>query len=200
LQAKQTGLFAAIAVSSDSPHILAAAKESGADIAVARPSELATDVAPKIPAMLHCLLEVERQFGYEFRTYVDLDATSPLRLPSDIAAAVDLLETRGASNVISGAPARRSPYFNLVEENTDGFVGLSKSLPGGVVRRQDAPRCFDMNASIYVWHRDIFVRSPSVFYKDSLLYQMPEERSIDIDSELDFEIVEFLMRKRDAGY
>lgn len=195
-QAKATGLFAAVAVSSDSEEILAVAREWGADVLVQRPDELASDTAPKAPAIRHCLEEAERQLGRTFPVFVDLDATSPLRLPEDISGAVRLLEERGVSNVITGAPARRSPYFNLVELDAAGTARLSKSLPHPVARRQDGPRCFDMNASIYVWRRDAFLRHPAVFYDDTLLFEMPEDRSVDIDSELDFEIVRLLMERR----
>jgi len=64
------------------------------------------------------------------------------------------------------------------------------------VRRQDAPRCFDMNASIYAWRVAAFLENPSVFYQDTQLFEMPEERSVDIDSDLDFTLVELLLRKR----
>ena len=63
----------------------------------------------------------------------------------------------------------------------------------GILRRQDAPRAFDMNASIYVWQRSALVENPRVFYPTTLLFEMPAERSHDIDSELDFELVEWLM-------
>ena len=56
-----------------------------------------------------------------------------------------------------------------------------------------------MNGSIYVWRREVFYRNPAVLYDDTLLFEMPEERSIDIDSELDFEIVRMLLSKRDAS-
>lgn len=195
-QARATGLFAAVAVSSDSPDILAAAERAGADILIRRPDEMATDTASKMPAIKHCFLEAERRSGQTFDVLVDLDATSPLRLPSDIADAVALLESTGCSGVITAAPARRSPYFNLVEVGPDGFVHLSKPLPGEVVRRQDAPPCYDMNASIYVWRRDAVAGDLKVFYPDTRLLVMPEERSIDIDSELDWRIVEMLMEER----
>ena len=91
---------------------------------------------------------------------VDLDATSPLRLAEDIQGAVDLLEHNNVSNVITAAPARRSPYFNLVELADDGVVRLSKSLEKPIFRRQDSPQCFDMNASIYVWTRAALFASP----------------------------------------
>lgn len=198
-QARSSRLFGVIAVSSDSPQILDTARRHGADLVVERPPELATDTAAKLPAIRHCVEQAEKFAGKRFDVVVDLDATSPLRLPEDIRGAVDLLETGGASNVITGAPARRSPYFNLVELGEDDVVQLSKPLAKPIVRRQDSPQCFDMNASIYVWRRDALFDHATVFASDTRLFVMPEERSIDIDSELDFEIVEILMRKRAVG-
>lgn len=198
-QAKKSGLFAAIAVSSDSPEILEAARCHGADILVQRPDEMATDSAPKVPAIRHCLETAERELGRSVPVFVDLDATSPLRLPEDIVGAVRLLESSGASSVITGAPARRSPYFNLVELDAAGVPRVAKQLATPLTRRQDAPHCFDMNASIYVWRRDVFLANPAVFYDDTRLFEMPEERSTDIDSELDWDIVQLVMQRRKAA-
>lgn len=195
-QARASGLFAAIAVSSDSKDILAAARQYGADFLIERPADMASDTAPKLPAIRHCVSEAERLAGYRFDTIVDLDATSPLRLPQDIVNATALLEERKVSNVITGAPARRSPYFNLVEVGTDGVVRLAKPPAQPIARRQDAPACYDMNASIYVWSHQSLFDCPTLFNADTLLYAMPEERSVDIDSELDFVIVEHLMNAR----
>jgi CMP-N,N'-diacetyllegionaminic acid synthase len=197
IQARASGLFDAIAVSSDSDHILAIARSYGVTCLVKRPDALASDTAAKLPAIRHCLEQAEDQLGTRFDILVDLDATSPLRLPEDIRAAVALLEREPGANVITGALARRSPYFNLVERRPDGTVGLSKPPPGAVVRRQDAPPCYDMNASIYAWWTAEFRMAPAVFAARTRLYVMPEERSLDIDSELDFRIVEFLMQERD---
>lgn len=195
-QAKESGQFTAIALSSDSQDILDAALAAGADVAIRRPDELASDTAPKVPAIRHAFEEASRRLGIVPDVLVDLDVTSPLRLPADIVGAVGLLEASDATSVITGAPARRSPYFNLVEERADGTIGLSKSLPVAVARRQDAPRAYDMNASIYVWRAHRFLAAPAVFYPDTRLFVMPEERSIDIDSELDFRIVELLLAER----
>lgn len=195
-QARASGLFEAIAVSSDSAAILAAAREAGADVLVERPAEMASDTAGKLPAIRHCAETAEQRLGRTFDTIVDLDATSPLRLPEDIVGAVALLEESGVASVITGSPARRSPYFNLVEQRPDGSVGVSKPPPAQVLRRQDSPPCFDMNASIYVWRRDVLLADPKVFYPDTRLFVMPEERSHDIDSALDFEFVAFLMSRR----
>ena len=199
-QAKRADLFDVIAVSSDSQSILDIALKWGADIIVDRPAELATDVAAKLPVIQHCVAMAEKTIGVFGDVIVDLDATSPLRTVADIRGAVSLLESSNVSNVITGAPSRRSPYFNLVELNQSGYVQLSKPVAQRIVRRQDAPQCFDMNASIYVWQRDALFRQSSIFDSDTMLYVMPEERSIDIDSELDFEIVEFLASKRGKDF
>jgi len=191
-----SGLFDRIAVTSDAPDVLDTAERWGATDIVVRPPELATSTAGKVPAIVHAVLEVESRVGAFFTTAVDLDATSPLRWTEDIVGAVALLESSGARSVITGSEAHRSPYFNLVEEDqATGFVSLSKG-GAGILRRQDAPRAFDMNASVYVWQRDALVGDPRVFYQNTRLYEMPAERSHDIDSELDFELVDWLMSRR----
>lgn len=195
-QARASGVVDFIAVSSDSKDILQAAKDAGADLLVKRPDELATDQAAKVPAIRHSVEAAEAHTGKRFEVLVDLDATSPLRIPSDIAACITLLRAKNAPNVITAMPARRSPYFNLVEVHDDGRVTLAKPLAKPIVRRQDAPKCYDMNASIYVWQHDALFEDPAIFKPDTALYIMPEERSIDIDSELDFRIVEMLLAER----
>lgn len=194
-QARATGLFALIAVSSDDPAIRAAGREAGADLAIDRPPEMATDTAGKVPAIRHALLGAEAALGREASVAVDLSATAPLRHPGDILGAVALQEASGAASVITGSPAKCSPYFSLVEEDADGHVAVAKAAPEPILRRQDAPRCYDMNGSIYVWDRTQFVASPAVFYPGTRLFEMPEERSGDIDTALDWEIVEFLMER-----
>jgi CMP-N,N'-diacetyllegionaminic acid synthase len=191
-QAHAAGIFDVLAVSSDDGAILDAARVAGAGHLIERPSELATDQAAKLPAIMHCVETVEAQIGYRFDVIADLQPTSPLRLPEDIQGAVALLEEGEAENVITGSPAKCSPYFNLVEEREDGSVGLSKPTVPQITRRQDAPRTFDMNGSIYVWRRETLMHQAGLFLSGTRLYEMPEERSADIDTELDFQFVEFL--------
>mgnify|MGYP000941386294 CR=1 FL=1 len=195
-QALATGMFEAVAFSSDSEAYLEAARAAGAGILVRRPPELASDTAGKLPAIRHCVRSAETELGHTVDIVVDLDCTSPLRLPSDIRACVDLLIETGSGNLITAAPARRSPYFNLVERRPDGGIGLSKSLGAPVLRRQDAPPCYDMNASIYAWRRDALMDRDGIFHPDTALYVMPEERSVDIDSDLDWDVVSMLLQRR----
>ncbi|WP_127472838.1 cytidylyltransferase domain-containing protein [Microbacterium sulfonylureivorans] len=196
VQAARSGLFDEVVVSSDSPQILELAPTFGATGVVVRPPEMATDTAGKVPAIAHAVRETELRTGRAFDVCVDLDATSPLRTIDDIRGAVAMFEASRPDSLITGAEARRNPYFNLVEELPDGTVAVSKTPDDAVLRRQDAPRCFDMNGSIYVWRREALLEDQVVFFPSTILYEMPAERSTDVDSEFDFAVVEWLMSRR----
>ena len=198
LQAKEANCFDCIVVSSDSDDILNISKEFGVDYVVQRPVEMASDQAEKLPAIQHCVKTIEEITHCEYDTMVDLDATSPLRIIDDILKSIEMLENSlDSNNLITATPSRRSPYFNLVELNEKGFVRISKNLDNPIIRRQDSPKCFDMNASIYLWKRKAFYQAQTVLTDKTKLFVMPEERSIDIDSELDFEIVKLLMKNKE---
>ncbi|UTC44453.1 cytidylyltransferase domain-containing protein [Treponema sp. OMZ 857] len=194
--ALQLGVFDHIVVSSDSKDIQNIAVKYGAEVFFTRPAELASDNAAKIPVIRHAFIESEKYYNDEYDILVDLDATSPLRTIDDIKACIDLLIEKKSENVITAMPSRRSPYFNLIERDSSGWWNVSKKLEKEFVRRQDTPSCYDMNASIYVWTRDSILHNDSVFNATTELYVMPEERSIDIDSELDFQFVEFLLNQK----
>lgn len=193
--ALESGLFECVVVDSDSAELRELGARAGAHLVVERPPELAVDSAGKLPAIRHAVEQAELRTGVPFDVVVDLDLTSPLRTMDDLRGAIDLLEQGGAGNVITGCESRRSPYFNLVEASPSGAVAPAKSARR-YVRRQDTPACYDMNASIYVWWRDRFLAEPYVFDDGTRLFEMPTERSFDIDEPLDFEIVEWLMTKR----
>lgn len=198
-QAKQSGMFDWIAVSSDSLEIRHAGETAGADFMIERPADLANDTAPKVPAIRHCCASVEATTGSQADIIVDLDATAPLRSIEDIQNAIRKLENSDADNLVSGMSARRSPYFNLVEEQSNGRVLLAKIPEMPIARRQDAPRCFDLNASVFVWKRStLFSQNDYVLGENTILFEMPEERSIDIDTELDFAFVEFMVSRKGA--
>ena len=195
-QAKSSDLFELVAVSSDASSILEIARSAGADFLIDRPAELASDTASVLPAILHCVHAAELSVEHKYDTLVCLQATSPTRTVDDIKDAVALFQGSHADAVVSGQEAKSSPYFNLVEMAADGSVHLSKTLDEPIVRRQDAPACFQLNGSIYVWRRDLFCAAPAVFYPNTRIFVMPADRSIDIDTELDFTLAELVLSRR----
>ena len=151
IQAQKTKLFQFISISSDSEKIRNIATQYGANHVIERPAELATSSAAKLPAIQHAFIEAERVSGTMFDYVVDLDATSPLRSVEDILQAFTMFVNHNdATNLVTACPARRSPYFNMLETNADGYVKLSKESRELIVRRQDSPSCYDMNGSIYI--------------------------------------------------
>lgn len=197
-QAKASGLFEHIVISTDSDTIASASKEYGGEVFFKRNPKMASDTASKLDVIQDAFIRSERHYQETFDYLVDLDATAPLRSVEDIINSYQQFLNNDNDNLITAMPSRRSPYFNLVEIDATGKVTLSKKLDSTIARRQDAPKSYDMNASIYIWKRNIILNENSLFLEKTGLYVMPEERSIDIDTELDFEFVEFLMRKQNA--
>jgi CMP-N,N'-diacetyllegionaminic acid synthase len=182
-------------ISTDSDDIANISKEYGAEVFFKRSDKIASDTAGKLDVIKDAFVRSEKHYNTKFDYLIDLDATAPLRIVQDIIDSFKQLINNDNDNLITAMPSRRSPYFNLVEQSKDRKVYLSKTLDNSIVRRQDAPQSYDMNASIYIWKRDIILNENKLFLDNTGLYIMPENRSIDIDTELDYKFVEFLMKE-----
>jgi CMP-N,N'-diacetyllegionaminic acid synthase len=179
-------------VSTDSEAIAEVARKAGAHVPYLRPAELATSTAAKVPVIQHLLAQIEKE-GVTVSRIVDLDPTSPLRITEDIVNCLALYDD-DTDIVITAFESEKSPYFNMVERRPDGKVGLVKPPATEIFGRQGAPKVYSMNASIYVWRP--LALSRGIWDNRIKMYEMPRERSIDIDSELDFLFVERLMELR----
>jgi len=197
-QAKESGLFDHIVISTDCDDIASIAQEYGAEVFFKRSADMASDTAGKLDVIRDAFIRSEEHYKTSFDYLIDLDATAPLRNVEDIINSFKQFMENDNDNLITAMPGRRSPYFNLVEQNKEGKVYLSKILDSTIVRRQDAPNSYDMNASIYIWKKDVILNEKSLFLEKTGLYVMPEERSIDIDTELDYKFVEFLMKEKNV--
>jgi CMP-N-acetylneuraminic acid synthetase len=186
-----------VAVSTDSEEIAAVARAYGADVPFMRPPELATAAAGKWEVWQHALGACERHYGEPVDVYVDLDCTSPLREVSDIRAAIAQYRTAGVDAVFSVCEARKNPYFNMLEIE-DGCLRMCKTLPAErkIVRRQDAPRVLEHVASIYVLSPEYIRRGSGLLSGCTQGYDIGQEKSLDVDNEFDFELIEHLMEKR----
>jgi CMP-N,N'-diacetyllegionaminic acid synthase len=197
-QAKESNLFDHIVLSTDSDDIAKIAQKYGAEVFFKRSAAMASDTAGKLDVIKDAFLRSEAYYKEKYDYLVDLDATAPLRTVEDITKSFEQFLANDNDNLITAMPSRRSPYFNLVEVDKNGKISLSKTLDESIVRRQDAPKSYDMNASIYIWKRNTLLNENTLFLDKTGLYVMPEERSIDIDTPLDYEFVEFLMGKSNA--
>ena len=187
-----------VIVSTDSEEIKKISEEYGAKAPFLRPSELATDGAAKLPVIRHALLESEELFGEEYDIVVDLDPTAPIRTTSDLDHCLNLFIENQWHHLFSVVSAHKNPYFNMVEENEAGEVRICKRPKKKLVRRQDAPKVYNVNASIYLYSRKYLLEEK---YKSNELgeeagvYVMDELSSTDIDREIDFKFIEFLIKE-----
>jgi CMP-N,N'-diacetyllegionaminic acid synthase len=186
-----------VVVSTDCPDIYAHAIKRGClDIGL-RPAHLATDTAAKWHVWQHALAEVEKQTG-PASVFLDLDCTSPLRLPQDIEAGLDLFATERPDMVMSCVESRKNPYFNILETDATGALHVSKPLPGGVVARQQAPQVYDHVGLVYVLRPDYLRAAQSLFEGRVIPLVLPVERGLDVDSPFDWDIIDFLMGQQIA--
>ena len=187
-----------VVVSTDSPEIHAHAVARGAlDIGL-RPAHLATDTAAKWHVWQHALEETEKQTG-PADAFLDLDCTSPLRLPEDIDAGLDLFEAEKPDMVMSCCESRKNPYFNILETDESGALHVSKPLPGGVVARQQAPQVYDHVGLVYVVAPDYLRRAKSLFEGRVIPLVLPNERGLDVDSPFDWDVIDYLMGRQIAA-
>ena len=185
-----------VIVSTDSEKIAAISREYGADVPFIRPSELATDQSPEWLAWQHGLNYLQETDGILPHAMVSVPATAPLRLAIDIENCIDEFEKGLSDIVITVTDAHRSPYFNMVEVETDGSVNLVNKLDKVIVRRQDSPTVYDMTTVAYVVNPEFVMSKGAIFEGRVAMVHVPLERAIDIDSPLDFQIAEFLLSLR----
>lgn len=183
---------AKVILSSDSSDILKVGHDCGLTIEYVRPDYLANDTCGKPDAIKDALVWAENKYGVKFDFIVDLDVTSPIRTLEDVENCVRKLEDdKDALTVFSVNPCARNPYFNMVEEKPDGYYGVV--LGGRYTTRQDAPKVYDMNASIYVYRRDALMREdPRAVTSRSLVYVM-DHMCFDLDEPSDYDYLSYLI-------
>ena len=181
-------------VSTDDAAIATVARAAGAEI-IARPAELATDTSPEWLSWRHAIDYVRASYG-DFDVFVSLPATSPLRDETDVSAAIKQLLDTGSDICISVTPANRSPYFNMVKQNEDGYVELVNRPATGVYRRQDAPEVFDITTVVYAAKPEFVLEKNALFDGKVTSVLIPKDRAVDIDDIYDFMLAEAIVKRK----
>ncbi|MCW3113591.1 MAG: N-acylneuraminate cytidylyltransferase [Segetibacter sp.] len=195
--AKNTSLIDDLIISTDDERIADVAKQYGALVPFMRPADLASDTASKWPVFIHAVETYEQLTGKTVDYLVDLDVTVPLKNAQDINGAIELaLNDTSVDVVITGYEPERNPYFNMMEVNKDGYAEIVKKGERPIVRRQDAPQVYSLTPAAYVVKKSALYEFEHWSKAKCKIYPMPRERAVDIDTEIDFRIVEFLMNYR----
>lgn len=187
-----------VCVSTDDAEIAAVARQYGAEVPFLRPAEFSGDTSPEALAWLHALDAIERLGGRKVDVFVSVPATAPLRTSADVDAVIEALLASDADVAVTVSESRRNPYFSMVNIHADGIARVVMGPDKAVLRRQDAPVCYDLVPSAYAARPEFVRRGVSVLQARLKAVPIPADRAVDIDDELDLQIAELLLARRRA--
>ena len=179
-----------VITSSDDDEIIEIAKKYGSDVPFKRPAQLAEDSTPNTGPILHAIENVGSNYDY----VVFLQPTTPLRGTKDIDGCIkNLIDKNGNCSVSLTQQKKPLEWHYKINNqqltpllNTDNFPQI----------RQQAEEIYVLNGCVYVAKTDYYLKHKTFLTDETLAYVMPEERSIDIDTELDMLIAETLLINR----
>lgn len=187
-EAKKSQYIDRLILSSDDTEIIHTAKQYDCDVPYIRPSELAQDDTPGIDPVLHALNTLPEKYAY----VVVLQPTSPLRTVEDIDGCIEYCINKNANACVSVSEPAKSPYWSFSISDSGTLVPLIDT--GGIIPcRQDLPKVYALNGAVYVARVSWLKDNKTFITRETIGYVMNKERSFDIDDEVDFRIVEYLI-------
>ena len=191
-----SGCFDEIMVSTDSDKYAEIAKKFGAKVPFLRSNTTATDTASTWD-MVEEVLGEYRNIGLQFDSFCILQPTSPLRVACDIQEAYRIFEKKANFAVVSVCEAEHSPLWcGHLPENHEflDFIDIEN-----IKQRQAGEKYYRLNGAIYIVDTEHFYKDRFLYQKGSFAYIMPQSRSIDIDTEIDFKLAEIISGGGGAG-
>lgn len=204
-EAKKSSLLTRIIISTDDEDIARVAREYGAEVPFLRPKEISQDLSTDVDFLDHAVKTLEESEGYIPDIIIRLPPTSPLRTANDIDTAIQkLLDTPEADSVRPIIEAPKHPFkFWKIQENAEFLEPfLSKEITGfnepHNLPRQVLPKVYMHTGAMDVLWLKTLTDQCSTSGHNVAYFFMPPERSVNIDSLLDFEVAELLMQKRES--
>jgi CMP-N-acetylneuraminic acid synthetase len=182
-------------LSTEDTEIARVGREYGLDVPFLRPAELARDDTPTIPVLQDVVCKLEAA-GERYAAILVLQPTTPLRRPEDIDGAIELLERTGADSVLSFVDVGEKHPARMKFLTPEGrVIDPPFAEPFEGQRRQDLPRLYLREGSIYLTRRDVLMRQHSLKGRDCRAWIIPPERACNIDTPFDLQIAELLLQK-----
>jgi len=191
--AKKSNLITRLIVSTDDEQIAAVARQYGADVPFMRPKELAQDSTPHLPVMQHAIEFMEKKLGIQFDYAVIFQPTSPFRTVDDINGTLQKLIDTGADSAVSVYEIEPSAHPMKVKKlEGDRVLPYCLEEPEGA-RRQDLPIAYKRSGAVYAMRRDLIMKENRLYGDYIVGHIVPRERSIDIDTPLDWLKAEYML-------
>jgi CMP-N,N'-diacetyllegionaminic acid synthase len=178
-----------VCVSSDDDDVIEIARKYNLNVPFRRPEELASDESSSNDVIMHALNFYESQNEF-FDAILLLQPTSPFRLQSDFEGLQQKF-TDDCDMAVSVKYAKENPYLGVFEENDEGY--LEKSKKGNFATVQQCPPVFAYNGSMYLIRVSSIKKSHLHGLDHIKKFVMPDERSVDIDTRLDWAIAEYIL-------
>lgn len=161
-----------------------------------RPKEIATDTSKSLDVILHAL-EFYANKAIYFMSVIILQPTSPLRTQQDILQAISLYRSSDNQSLISVYKEDKYNKLILYRKDRNLAVPLDDDHNKGV-RRQDSSPVYVRNGAIYISENEYIAEHRQLFTDRPLLFEMPKERSLNIDSQEDLEYLRWIISRLDC--
>ncbi len=187
-----------VVLSTDSEEIAGSGRAAGLTVDYMRPAELATDTAGSREVIIDAMNWADSR-GIDYDCVVLLQPTSPFRTVADIKACLEAYaECRPDIDMaVTVTSSAANPYYDCFETDDAGYLQVCKG-PGTFTRRQDAPRVWQFNGAVYVFNPQSIRNTPIGSMRRRVAVEMPRERSLDLDTPLDWTIAEAIMNNEDG--
>lgn len=192
---RASGVFDAVCVSSDDPEVLDAARRWEADMVRDRPAELATDEAQVKDVCRHILMDLQDQ-GTDYDSFGVLLTTNPLRTAGDVRSAWEAFLDSDADFLMSLVPFRHPPQRAV--RIVDGYIEPAFGRDQ-MVQTQRLEPLYRHDGAVLFARTDAFLEEDAFYGSRTAAYEMPPERSVDIDEPIDLEWARFLLSRRAGG-
>jgi len=187
-EAKKSKYIDRLILSSDDDEIIRVAQKWGCEVPFRRPAELASDDSPAIATIIHALSAIAESFDY----LVLLQPTSPLRNVDDIDGCIEKCLSQKSNSCVSVTVVDKSPYWMFSVDKASKMHPIMESSVK-YSRRQDLPVIYVLNGAVYVLDCRWLVNNRGFIDKETLAYEMPKERAVDVDTEVDIKYLDFLL-------
>jgi len=190
--AKEISQIDEIYVSTDSLKISKIVNEYRFKTPFIRPKSLASDNSPEIYTWRHALNFFKKKYNYLPKALLILPITSPLRKKSDVIKCLNLFLKKKCDVTLAVSESRRNPYYNMVKRSSNGYSELVIKSKRRILRRQNAPKIFDISTIAYVLKPSFVLRENNIFNGIVKSVIVKYETAIDIDEKIDFKIAKLL--------
>lgn len=193
--AQKSKLITDLIISTDDKEIASICREHGAEIPFMQPAELAQDTSRHLEVMQHALKFMEEKRGKVYDYAVIFQPTSPFRTTEDIDRTIEKIIEHNADSAFSMCEIEPSQHpIKVKKMNGDKVLPYCMNEEVGT-HRQDFPVAYKRSGAVYVTKRDLIMKENKLFGDFVVGHIVPIDRSIDIDSPLDWVNAEFLFEE-----